>query len=166
MNKVVLTTGMQKTPGLKSLDFWLLPLLMVLSIVRVANAECLIGTILLGDLPMLPLHCRESNICFHSCYCSDTQSCPTPCDSMKCSTPGFSVLHYLPEFAQTHVHWVGDTIQPPCLLFSPFSSCPQSFLASGSFPMSRLFTSGGQSIGALVSASVLAMSSQSWFPLG
>ena len=52
INKVVLTTGMQKTPGLKSLDFWLVPLLMVLSIVRVANAECLIGTILLGDLPV------------------------------------------------------------------------------------------------------------------
>ena len=47
---------------------------------------------------------------------------------------------------------------------TPFSSCPQSFLASGSFPMSWLFTSGGQSIGA--SASVLPMSIQGWFPLG
>ena len=45
-----------------------------------------------------------------------------------------------------------------------FSSCPQSFPASGSFPMSRLFTSGGQSIGALASASVLPMSIQGWFP--
>ena len=40
------------------------------------------------------------------CYCSVTKSCPTLCDSMDCSTPGFPVLHYLPEFAQTHVHWV------------------------------------------------------------
>ena len=47
---------------------------------------------------------------------------------------------------------------------SPFSSCPQSFPASESFPMSWLFTSGGQSIGA--SASVLPMNSQGWFPLG
>ena len=49
----------------------------------------------------------------------------------------------------------------------PFSSCPQSFPASGSFPMSRLFTSGGQSIGASASASVLpGLNIQGWFPLG
>ena len=46
----------------------------------------------------------------------------------------------------------------------PFSSCPQSFPSSGSFQMSQLFTSGGQSIG--VSASVLPMNIQNWFPLG
>ena len=49
---------------------------------------------------------------------------------------------------------------------TPFSSCRQSFWASGSFPMSQLFTSGGQSIGASASASVLPMNIQSWFPLG
>ena len=49
---------------------------------------------------------------------------------------------------------------------TPFSSCPQSFLASGSFPMSRLFTSGGQSIGTSASASVLWMNFQGRFPLG
>ena len=48
----------------------------------------------------------------------------------------------------------------------PFTSRPQSFPASGSFPMSQLFTSGGQSIGVSVSASVLPMNSQHWFPLG
>ena len=48
----------------------------------------------------------------------------------------------------------------------PFSSCLQSFLASGSFPMSQLFTSGDQSIGASASASVLPMNIQGWFPLG
>ena len=48
----------------------------------------------------------------------------------------------------------------------PFSSCPQSFPASGSFPVSRVFTSGGQSIGALASASVLPMNIQGCFPLG
>ena len=47
-----------------------------------------------------------------------------------------------------------------------FSSCPQSFPASGSFPMSLFFTSGGQSIGASASASVLPMHIQGWFPLG
>ena len=51
--------------------------------------------------------------------CSVTQSCPTFWGPMDCSTPGFPVLHYLPEFAQTHVHWVGDAIQPSHPLLSP-----------------------------------------------
>ena len=49
---------------------------------------------------------------------------------------------------------------------TPFSSCPQSFLASGSFPVSQLFTSGGQNTGASTSASILPMNSQGWFPSG
>ena len=49
---------------------------------------------------------------------------------------------------------------------APFSSCPQSFPASGSFLMSQLFTSGGQSTGTSASASVLPMNIQDWFPLG
>ena len=87
------------------------------------------------------------------------------CNPMDCSTPGFPVLHHLPEFAQTHVHWLGDAIQPshPVL---PFSSCLQSFPPSGSFPMTQLFTSGGQSIGASASAPVLPMNIKGWFPLG
>ena len=48
----------------------------------------------------------------------------------------------------------------------PFSSCPQSFPASGSFPMSQLFASSGQSIGVSASASVLPMDTQDWSPLG
>ena len=48
----------------------------------------------------------------------------------------------------------------------PFSSCPQSLPASGSFPMSQLFASGGQSIGVSASASVLPMNTQDWSPLG
>ena len=46
------------------------------------------------------------------------QSCPTLCDPMNCSTPGFPVHHQLPELTQTHVHWVGEAIQP----FHPLSS--------------------------------------------
>ena len=52
-----------------------------------------------------------------------------------------------PEFAQTHVHWIGDAIQPSHPLSSPSPSTFNIFSASGSFPMSQLFTSGGQSIG-------------------
>ena len=73
---------------------------------------------------------------------------------------------YLPELAQTHDYWVDDVIQTPHPLSLPFSSCPQSFPTSRSFPMSQLFTSGGQSTGASASASVLPMSIQDWFPLG
>ena len=56
--------------------------------------------------------------------CWVIRSCPTPCDPMNCSTPGFAVLYHLLYFAQTHVHWVSDAIQPCPLL--PLSSCPLS----------------------------------------
>ena len=68
---------------------------------------------------------------------------------------GFPVLQYFLEFAQTHVHWHDDAIQP-CISCHPFS-CSQYFTVSGSCPMSQLFTSGSQSIGASASASVLPM---------
>ena len=68
-----------------------------------------------------------------------------------------------PEFAQTHIHWLSDAIQPS----NPLSSCsPSAFNLSqhqGLF-QSQLFETGGQSIGA--SASVLPLNTQSWFPLG
>ena len=94
------------------------------------------------------------------CCCSVAQLHLTLCNPMNCSMPGFPVLHCLLEFAQTHVHWVGDATQSSQPLL------PQSFPASGSFPMRWLFASGGQSIGASSSASVLAINIQSWFPLG
>ena len=53
-------------------------------------------------------------------YFSVAQSCPTLCDPMDCRTPGFPVLHYLPELAQTHVHWLSDAIQPSSSVI-PFS---------------------------------------------
>ena len=97
--------------------------------------------------------------------CPVTKTCPTLCDPMDCSAPGFPVLHHLPEFAQTHVHWVNDAILPSHSLLSP-STCPQSFPASRSFPVSRLFALGGQMIRPSASASVLPMNIQGWFPLG
>ena len=91
-----------------------------------------------------------------------TQLCPTPYDPMNRSTPGLPVHHQLPEFMQTHVHRVGNAIQSSHPVI-PFSSCPQSFPASGSFSTSHLFASGGQSIGALASASILPMNIQGRF---
>ena len=60
--------------------------------------------------------------------------CLTLCNPVNCSTPGFSVLHYLPEFAQTHVHWVNDAIQPS----DPLSP-PSPFALS--LPSIRVFSS-------------------------
>ena len=55
----------------------------------------------------------------HAKFSSVAQSCPTLCDPMNCITPGLPVHHQLPEFAQTHVHWVGVAIQPSCPSFLP-----------------------------------------------
>ena len=74
-------------------------------------------------------------------------------------------FHPLLELAQTHVPWVGDAIQPTHPLSSLFSSCVQSFPASWSFPVSRLFASGGQSTGVSVSASVFPMTIKGRYPL-
>ena len=82
---------------------------------------------------------------------------------MNCTTPGSFVLHYLPKFAQTQVHWVNDAISSSVTLFS---SCLQSFQALGSFPMSQSLASGGQSIGVSASVAILPMNIQGWFPLG
>ena len=96
---------------------------------------------------------------------SVTQSCLTLCDPMDCSTPGFPVHHQLPEFAQTHVHSVGDAIQPSHPLSSP---SPPTFNLSHhqGLPISQFFVSGGQRIGISALASLLPMNIQDWFPLG
>ena len=98
-------------------------------------------------------------------FSSVTQSCLTLCNPMDCSTRGFPAHHQLLELAQSHVYQVSDAIQPSHPLSSP-SSRLQSFPASGSFPMSQLFPSGGQSIVASATISALPMNIQDWFPLG
>ena len=95
--------------------------------------------------------------------CSVAQLCPTLCNSMDCSTPGFLVLHYI-EFAQTHIHWGWWCHPTMSSSVIPFS-CLQSFPASWSFPLSQFFASRDQGIGASASASVLPVNIQ-WFPLG
>ena len=98
-----------------------------------------------NDLPLLlkmflhspPSHSTPtpySSCCFSF---SVAQSCLILCYPMNCSTPGFLVLHCLLEFAQTCVHWVSNAIHPSHPLSLPFSSCPQSFPASGSFPVAQ-----------------------------
>ena len=97
--------------------------------------------------------------------CLITQLCLTLWNPMSWSTPGFLVLHYLPEFAQTHVHWVHDAIQP----FHPLA--PLSPPALNLFQHQSIFqwvgsASDGQSIGASASVSVFLVNIQDWFPLG
>ena len=98
-------------------------------------------------------------------FSSVAQSCPTLWDPMNRSTPGLPVHHHLTEFIQTHVHRVGDAIQPSYPLLSPSPPAPNPSQHQ-SFPMSQLFTSGGQSTGVSASASVLPVNTQDWSPLG
>ena len=98
------------------------------------------------------------------CCCSVAQSRLTLCDPMDLQLTRLPCLSPAPRVCSNSCpqsRWCHPTISSSA---APFSSFPQSFPASGSFLMSWLFTSGGQSIGA--SASVLPMNIQSWFPLG
>ena len=100
-------------------------------------------------------------------FSSVAQSCPTLCNPMDGSTLGLPVHHQLPDFTQTHVHWVSGWCHPTISSSDvPFTSHLQSFPSSGSFQMSQLFASGGQSNGVSASTSVLLMDTQDWSPLG
>ena len=95
-------------------------------------------------------------------FSSVTQQCLTLCDPMDWSRPGFPRLLPTPKICSNSCassQWCHSTISSSAV---PFSSCLQSFLASGSFQMSQLFASDGAS----ASASVLPMNIQNWFPLG
>ena len=93
------------------------------------------------------------------------QSCLTLCYTIECNTTGLPVHHQLPELTQTHVHWVGDAIQPSHPLSSP---SPPAFNLSqhqGLFNESVLRIRWPQ-FGVSASASVLPMNIPNWFPLG
>ena len=89
-------------------------------------------------------------------------SCVRLCDPMNRSMPGLPVHHQLLEFTQTHVHRVGDGIQPSHPLSSPSPPAPNPSQHQESFPMSQLFTWGGQSTGVSALASFLPKKSQGW----
>ena len=98
-------------------------------------------------------------------FSSVAQSCPPLCDPMNRSTPGLPVHHQLPEFTQTHLssRWCHPAISSSVV---PFPSHPQSLPASETFPMSQLFSWGGQSTAVSASVSVLPVNTQDWSPLG
>ena len=95
--------------------------------------------------------------------CSATKLCLTFYHPLHCSMPGFPVLHHHRSLLKL-MSVESGMLSNHLILCHPFSSCPQSFPASGSFPMSWLFTSGGQRFGA--SASVLPVNIRGWFLLG
>ena len=98
-------------------------------------------------------------------FSSVTQLCRTLCNPTDCSTPGLPVQHQLPGAYSNSCPsswWCHPTILSSVVPFSHL----QSFPASGSFPVSQLFASGGQSIGVSAFASVLPMNIQDWSPLG
>ena len=86
------------------------------------------------------------------CCCSFAKLCLTLCDTVDCSTPGFSVFHYLPEFAQTHVYRVGDAIQTSHPLSPPSQPALHLSQHQGLFQWVGSFASHGQSIGVSASA--------------
>ena len=92
---------------------------------------------------------------------SVTQSCPTLYNPMDWSTPGLPVYHRLLEFTQTHVHWVGDTIQPSHPMSSP---SPPAFNLSQHLEIESVLPIRWPK--ASTSASVLPVNIQDWFPLG
>ena len=95
---------------------------------------------------------------------SVAQSCLTLCHPMNCSMPGLPVHYQLPEFTQTHIHRVGDAIQPSHPLLAPFRSSPNPSQHQSLFPMSQLCEWGGQSAGVSALASFLLKNTQGWSP--
>ena len=98
-------------------------------------------------------------------FTSVAQSCQTLCDPMNRSTPGLPVHHQLPDFTQTHIHQVGDAIQPSHPLSSPSPPAPNPSQHQGLF---QWVNSSHEVAKVLVSASasVLPMNTQDWSPLG
>ena len=97
-------------------------------------------------------------------FSSVARSCPTFCNPMNHSTPGLPDHHQLLEFTQTHVHQVGDAIQPSHPLLSPSPPAPNPSQHQSLFQ--QVFAWGGQSIGVSALASVLLMNTQDWSLLG
>ena len=97
-------------------------------------------------------------------FSSVAQSYLFLCDPMDCSMPGFPIHHYSQACSNScpSSRWCHPNISSSVI---PFSSCLQSFSASGSFPVNQFFASGGQSIGVSASASAFLMSIQGLFPL-
>ena len=101
-----------------------------------------------------------------SCHCSVAKSLPTLCDPHRLQHANLLCPPLSPGTCSNSCALSQECYLTISVSATAFSFCPQSFPASGPFPVSQLFTSGGQSVGASASAIVLPMIIQSWFPLG
>ena len=115
----------------------------------------------------MPAITTSRNIILKVQFSSATQSCPTLCNPMNRSTPARPPC----PSPTPRVHPNSCPLSRGChpaisVSVIPFFSCPQTLPLSESFPVSQLFTWGGQSIGVSASASVLPMNTQDWSPLG
>ena len=118
---------------------------------------------------MIESEFKTWSFCLHSSWhfhYSVAQLCPTLCNPMEYSMPNFPVHHQLPELAHTHVHWVGDVIQPSHPLSSPFSTVFNLSQHQGLFQWVSSSHQVAKVIGVSASASVLPVNIQDWFPLG
>ena len=118
---------------------------------------------------LFELNKRKSPPAFHCCFTSRQFSRSVVSDSLRPYEPQYARPPYPSPTPGVHPNpcplsrWCHPTISSSVVLFS---SCPQYFPASGSFPVSQVFVSGGQSTGVSASTSVLPMNTQDWFPLG
>ena len=106
------------------------------------------------------------SICFSVQFSSVAQSCLTLHDPMNCSTQGLPLHHQLPESTQTHVHWIGDAIQPSHPLSSPSLPALNLSQHQGLFKWVSSLHQVTKSIGVSAPTSVLPLNSQEWSPLG
>ena len=122
--------------------------------------------LILNQLPCFSTYGVREQLNFlfsRHCYCSVTKSCPTLCYSMHSGLPWPSLSPTICSNSCPLNQWCYLTIFSSA---TRFSLCLQSLPASGSFPVSQFFETGWQSIEVSVSASVLPMNIQGWFPLG
>ena len=101
----------------------------------------------------------------HCCCCSVTQSCPTLCDPMDGSTPGLPVPHHLPEFAQVHLHCIGDAVQPSHPLMPSSHSTLNLSQHQGLFCWVNSLYQMTKILEFQFQHPVFPMSIQGWFPL-
>ena len=94
--------------------------------------------------------------------CSVAKLCPSLCDPMNCSTPSCLVLHYLPEFAQTCVHWVGDAIQPSHPVSSPSPPGPSLSRHQDLFQWVGSSHQGANVLASVLSVNLVAISLSLW----
>ena len=115
-------------------------------------------------------HCRHTIMWdrFYLClFCySVAQSCLTLCHPMDCRMPGLPVLHYLLEFVQTHVHWVGDAIQPFHPLLYPSPPAVDFSQHQGLFKWVDSFHQAAKVLAFYLQHHSFPINIQGWFPLG